>query len=334
MVETIKKISLALLSQAGLNPTKRTLRGTITLVLSLFLIIFLFFFIMYGLIFKAKDISSMAKMIETVTTYIQVSFTHDSLLFNWFRFCFKFFVKASSAYYYRKDLAYLMRSQYVLFWDFSTFETAETREACERLSKRITIFSKLLLFMVGLTYVSFILKPFLPGRSLPLHMWLPEEYVMTFYVAYIAELYLILFFIWCIIGFDILFVYLSVGVLIQFKLLNERLSNINFQWRRNGVAWQKSGFIECVKHHEFLTKYVERMREIFSLFFVTQVFLTIFLFCMQMYQSTVLSIELGTLFKNFAFTISLLCQSFLYCTPPAEIITEVSEILQNKFWLV
>lgn len=106
--------------------------------------------------------------------------------------------------------------------------------------------------MIGVmaTVLIYIFKPLFPSHTLPTEVWIPDVYFFDFKSIYVYELIIVIYIIVSIIAFDILFAAMSFAILLQFRLLNERFSDLTFDKK----SFNKVIFAECVRHHDFLSK--------------------------------------------------------------------------------
>lgn len=150
--------------------------------------------------------------------------------------------------YYKKDFAHLL-SEMKKFWSVDDQNSA---------FKQMAFAFKVLLwvFMGGCIVAVFfyLSKPFFPSHTLPTELWIPNVYFFTFNFIYVYQLSVIIYILISLVAFDILFEAFTFGVLLQFKLLNEKFSQINFGDTNFEKNFDFLKFSQCVEHHVFLTK--------------------------------------------------------------------------------
>lgn len=144
----------------------------------------------------------------------------------------------------KRDLNFLLR-QMKNFWRVNEKEI---------FFKRYSFLYRLLIrtFLIGILFscIIFFFKPFLPGHSLPVEVWVPNSHVLNFNFIYVCKIFVMFYAIVSDIASDILFQSFCITILIQLKLLNRGFSEIKFENRN----LRKKHFGECVRHHIFLSQ--------------------------------------------------------------------------------
>lgn len=108
-----------------------------------------------------------------------------------------------------------------------------------------------------MTAVLIYVTPYLEkDGTLPFPAWIPDGIHYAYESIYILEGLLFAIYVPIIIAFDCIFASICVQVIIQLRMVQDRLRNIKFYEKENKAnkAEYMKKIKECVRHHVFLLR--------------------------------------------------------------------------------
>lgn len=209
--------------------------------------------------------------------------------------------------------------------------------------------------MVFIALISTILKPFYTNDSLPMEIWIPKKNENYFYyLIYFFETYFFFYSCFSIVGFDVLFEAFCIAIILQFQILKQKFSEMDFKNWKSTKYSEKIFFVGYIRHQIFLTQYVliniqskhfyyiihlftalnvnftrfhrfvQRLSKIYSNFFLFQIFSTIMLFSIEIVPLLLEPFNFIVFFRSTVMFLAIVCQFSFYCIPAAEITQKVS----------
>nr|AVH87242.1 odorant receptor 1 [Holotrichia parallela] len=225
--------------------------------------------------------------------------------------------------YYKLDIGKLSVSISENFWNIEAFEK-NVKVRTQKVYNIVERIQKCLLFvtiMLGCLYIS---KPLLDkNNSFLLETYIPRSNAIDAFLL-MSQLYCFFIGIVTIVGFDLIYFSLCVHVIIQIKLLKEKLKN-SFKSFRKNAAYELSS---CIKHHQYLFSMFLRMKEIYSIMLLFHYFVTLLSVCSVVFEILSGHTDLSNYLLKFMMVLFFVVQFAYYALPAAEVASEFSDVSQ------
>lgn len=140
------------------------------------------------------------------------------------------------------------------FWDYAFVANDRLRADLERAERRVTTFVKLFLMFAAVTAVLFTSRPYLSG-SLTLICYVPRAIPFQLFALFNNLVFLNIVFI--VAAYDSFVLITLIYLIIQFRILNEAYSRLDFSKGSLVVDQIKI----CVDHHKFLLEYEDKFKQ-------------------------------------------------------------------------
>nr|UTN00927.1 odorant receptor [Semanotus bifasciatus] len=207
-----------------------------------------------------------------------------------------------------------------LFWKIEDIENLDRRRPHLKYLENLKNVCRVFTSICATTTLAFILRPiFLHGSYLTFDTYNPEW--IPYYALWLFESMVFVTGIWFpVSGLDIIMLSILMLTKLQFRLLNEELTELFDSEADMKNVDQRIG--KCVRHHAFLIDYVKRINKTFSeamLFYVGVITISM---CVEMYLISTRD-SLKASFKSMSYIFNGLVQySVCYCVPAQAISDE------------
>ncbi|KYB25705.1 hypothetical protein TcasGA2_TC034194 [Tribolium castaneum] len=236
---------------------------------------------------------------------------------------FQTLAKISSLLLSQKDITELI-DEIKYFWKLDQFGDFHTRKL-KKIYKYVTIFFYFYTLMLSGACVLFTITTVIFTPEKPLFLCygglhgLPSPQFEIYFVVDLAAIVIMSF---GVAAYDGIFFYFAFHVYAEFKLVK--------------VAFKgKSTFIEAVKHHDFLLKYLRKLNEIYSPIFLCQFFSNLLgiCFCLFMLSRSGMPPELTSFSKYFISLVAFTVQTYIFCLI-GDLVSELSLDISNVIFYV
>nr|XP_023016230.1 odorant receptor 42b-like [Leptinotarsa decemlineata] len=187
-------------------------------------------------------------------------------------------------------------------------------------------FIKVYVFFVLGVLSMMILNPILFG-ILPTKVWVPDGRVWFYTTCFIQTEVHIYCAIASALGFDTLFALIFIEATIQFKLLNRAFS----------MMQNHNDMRACVDHHVFLYEFIEKLKNIFSVFLLAQCFDCMVIVSIKMLVAVDPNQNVILRTKAIMYVIGINVQLSLFCFPVGFLKDELDrspEAISSCPWLL
>ncbi|XP_074031956.1 odorant receptor 85c [Leptinotarsa decemlineata] len=189
------------------------------------------------------------------------------------------------------------------FWEYDKFGK-EFGDKLRIIPRIAFSFIKIFIFFVLGVLLAMLLNPILFG-ILPTKLWVPDGRIWFYTTCVIQSEVHIYSAVASALGFDTLFALIYIEITIQFKLLNRAFSMME---NHNDLK-------KCVEYQVFLYEFIEKLRNVFSVFLLTLCFDCMILVSIKMLVAVDPNQNMVLRVKAILFVIGKNVQLSLFCFP-------------------
>lgn len=185
--------------------------------------------------------------------------------------------KTGAIFFFSKGIRQLFEDL-KYFWRFEDDE--QLKEHCHNKLIRIHKGAKMYLsyFIFGISVLAIV--PIVSPRSLPMYIYVPDV-LGTKFVWALESLTIPLITI-SVFAFDhVIYTFLQLTIM-QFQLLNSSISKLDLGAYQTNKKL-KLRLVKVINHHNFLLKFIKRLKRIMSLSLLVQLFNTVSALCIELY---------------------------------------------------
>ncbi|KAI7815590.1 Odorant receptor Or66 [Rhyzopertha dominica] len=289
------EVALAMLKHAGQDPRRFELKEKLWTVFWLVHAVISTIFCAVGLYFiKGSSGIMIAKKVEGMMTQFHVFSRLYSLM------VFKYHLKA-------------MLEDRKRFWNINDFGNDISQELNSMFNKLLKFF----IFFRGSTYFTSVLNVITPilmqDHSLPFGSYVFEGFPYSYEAMYASQSFYYIVVVEEVLGFDCLFATLCLEVVVQFKLLNYKLSCLKIQKGTMDSSQYLSDLKTCIDYHNFLLGYSSGVRYYCQTYLLCQYNITIASICMELYLLSENIDDPPQVLRCTLFVLCLLIQWAFYC---------------------
>ncbi|GJQ65654.1 hypothetical protein Trydic_g14706, partial [Trypoxylus dichotomus] len=239
--------------------------------------------------------------------------------------------------YYKSDIREILKERERKFWNYRRAAATEKTLLAEisKLYRLTKIVQVSVVIAVTFCLHMYFLKPLFNERTVFLfdsNMFVESTVLST--TVLMCQYYFPCTVIPIVLGFDSLYLSLCCEIIVQAKLLKNRLGR-ELSTTKDGNNRGADGIAVCVKHHLFLLSIFARMRRMYSVMLFFHYFISLVTACTDMYESFVGEVDLPNQILKFL-SVSIIFGEFAFYALPAELVSsefsDISHAIYNSKW--